>query len=398
MGNSIYDELGYGRSVVHPHVHGELERGALTNAARSGSSPRAWGTHRQSGPSLRTRRFIPTCMGNSWGVGRGGVQLPVHPHVHGELVLQSMIGCRNHGSSPRAWGTHGRSVEKARIPRFIPTCMGNSDGGGGRCCDVAVHPHVHGELDREPDRAGVLIGSSPRAWGTLNTSTTTEISFRFIPTCMGNSSTVLTRQRFATVHPHVHGELYGEELAYTTPDGSSPRAWGTRWREPVVQTTKRFIPTCMGNSASGALPIGLLWVHPHVHGELFGNKRMSEQKNGSSPRAWGTHKPGFVCSMNIRFIPTCMGNSKWTYILFGALSVHPHVHGELLTGKEYMLLRIGSSPRAWGTLRTTIPVNIYYRFIPTCMGNSPAEVSSIFNLAVHPHVHGELTNFKIIIY
>ena len=71
---------------------------------------------------------------------------------------------------------------------------------------------------------------------------------RFIPTCMGNSSMVLSPVSRSSVHPHVHGELLS--VGYTRNDifGSSPRAWGTQCIDTHIIGNNRFIPTCMGNS------------------------------------------------------------------------------------------------------------------------------------------------------
>jgi len=91
------------------------------------------------------------------------------------------------GSSPRAWGTPEEEVEPGTDPRFIPTCMGNSDPPGRSSWTASVHPHVHGELGQVCHPSDCMAGSSPRAWGTQERL---EILFdvvRFIPTCMGNS-------------------------------------------------------------------------------------------------------------------------------------------------------------------------------------------------------------------
>jgi len=71
---------------------------------------------------------------------------------------------------------------------------------------------------------------------------------RFIPTCMGNSSPVVTMTRWVPVHPHVHGELGVPIGNYLSQYGSSPRAWGTLEQFADRDDRARFIPTCMGNS------------------------------------------------------------------------------------------------------------------------------------------------------
>jgi len=65
--------------------------------------------------------------------------------------------------------------------------MGNSKPDDATPDLAAVHPHVHGELYLQGDRCNAEIGSSPRAWGTLQPRKTEGQAGRFIPTCMGNS-------------------------------------------------------------------------------------------------------------------------------------------------------------------------------------------------------------------
>jgi len=234
----------------------------------------------------------------------------------------------------------------------------------------SVHPHVHGELRSEPRSLSILLGSSPRAWGTRTFSYLRECLYRFIPTCMGNSPISIPRKNRQTVHPHVHGELYLEVLDRAARIGSSPRAWGTQVMLNRLEEMDRFIPTCMGNSNLCVMILRLIPVHPHVHGELCATTIIAPTGTGSSPRAWGTHHGGLKRHTMKRFIPTCMGNSSTPFLHLITLPVHPHVHGELdFLGVTPESL-CGSSPRAWGTRLRRQGVDHPARFIPTCMGNS----------------------------
>jgi len=133
-----------------------------------GSSPRVWGIRRILKPlldchpvhphvcgeyvpqinlSASASRFIPTCVGNTSGFGRGCPFRAVHPHVCGEYV---------------PLGTEGRLGS-----RFIPTCVGNTH---------RVHRF---KVDD--------VGSSPRVWGIRNHDPTYCPPDRFIPTCVGNT-------------------------------------------------------------------------------------------------------------------------------------------------------------------------------------------------------------------
>ena len=146
MGNSRAFSRRTSPTAVHPHVHGELLTPESTGVSVCGSSPRAWGTRNRGSRRINKERFIPTCMGNSSRTGHPPAERAVHPHVHGELSQNGFVASPEAGSSPRAWGTPGFLVALPGEHRFIPTCMGNSVTSGASVHPRAVHPHVHGEL------------------------------------------------------------------------------------------------------------------------------------------------------------------------------------------------------------------------------------------------------------
>ena len=90
----------------------------------------------------------------------------------------------------------------------------------------------------------------------------------------------------------------------------------------------RFIPTCVGNTAMTGLGSRFTTVHPHVRGEHIAPSGGSLRKNGSSPRAWGTLLFLLGCHDCLRFIPTCVGNTRLAGGRMVGIAVHPHVRGE----------------------------------------------------------------------
>jgi len=228
MGNSWGEIWKPFFTSVHPHVHGELLFCAFSPCLTIGSSPRAWGTHNHPQIWLMRVRFIPTCMGNSDFSGTSLNNATVHPHVHGELSVNGIIPDLVRGSSPRAWGTLSHRQFYLIDRRFIPTCMGNSYTNGILAAIPAVHPHVHGELKSVSPLKPECLGSSPRAWGTPGRLGAHDPEEGFIPTCMGNSRGWRTGLPSRSVHPHVHGELHRRDRWPAMSGGSSPRAWGTR--------------------------------------------------------------------------------------------------------------------------------------------------------------------------
>ena len=192
------------------------------------------------------------------------------------------------GSSPRVWGT--RSVQSAYITwsRFIPACVGNSSSGVKGQSDIAVHPRVCGELYLVATPDPSEYGSSPRVWGTPRHYDYDQKNHRFIPACVGNSTRLKTTRLSQTVHPRVCGELSPRNVLYPFLFGSSPRVWGTLYHHTTSFTQYRFIPACVGNSPSVAYRVLLQTVHPRVCGELAQFRISALICVGSSPRVWGT--------------------------------------------------------------------------------------------------------------
>ena len=172
---------------------------------------------------------------------------------------------------------------------------------------------------------------------------------RFIPTCVGNIIHRYDSALSLAVHPHVCGEhntLLFELFHFL---GSSPRVWGTYHPEQQSSTSGRFIPTCVGNIRPQVSLNSLRTVHPHVCGEHFFIGLDLFIKVGSSPRVWGTSQLNLISLFPRRFIPTCVGNIYVAHEPSALCSVHPHVCGEHFINYCFDCSFIGSSPRVWGT-------------------------------------------------
>ena len=229
----------------------------------------------------------------------------------------------------------------------------------------------------------------------------------------------------------MRGELAGRDKAERTVYGSSPHAWGARaqrrrlsivsrfiphaWgariRAGAHRRQVRFIPTCVGNSATVPPRVYARAVHPHMRGELWSFGQADDLFDGSSPHAWGTHIDFRQQFPDLRFIPTCVGNSSGSSRPSAVGPVHPHMRGELVSYVTFLAWVIGSSPHAWGTRNNLKQMKTYCRFIPTCVGNSPRAwirspgfrfiptcVGNSLRRAtnrpcpsVHPHMRGELS-------
>ncbi len=173
--------------TVHPHVCGEHRPMGHQPFFRCGSSPRVWGTPAIWSSVPDQMRFIPTCVGNTGLVYNTGSLTAVHPHVCGEHSKWFVEIPFPIGSSPRVWGTHSAIRYAPEIPRFIPTCVGNTSVILRVANTIAVHPHVCGEHERVKCLLQKSGGSSPRVWGTPSGTLSCGGQTRFIPTCVGNT-------------------------------------------------------------------------------------------------------------------------------------------------------------------------------------------------------------------
>ena len=176
---------------------------------------------------------------------------------------------------------------------------------------------------------------------------------------------------------------------YPRVTGSSPRARGTVDVGQLRGLSERFIPACAGNRPpSSSRPAGSS-VHPRVRGEQCSIGVLSGGRVGSSPRARGTVRGRVVLAVNPRFIPACAGNRSRLPSWRPPGPVHPRVRGEQVPSCHNFHTALGSSPRARGTGRSVVRVQRPGRFIPACAGNSSWAAASRSPSPVHPRVRGE---------
>ncbi len=172
---------------VHPHAGGEHYVSSNSFVAATGSSPRGWGTRVRFLSVVSQWRFIPTRVGNTAGDVVIPLMAAVHPHAGGEHHVLRLQDRRTDGSSPRGWGTRCAQRIDTRRSRFIPTRVGNTAPFIISLRSVVVHPHAGGEHVFQCDTKCRQHGSSPRGWGTPLRRTIKEGRPRFIPTRVGNT-------------------------------------------------------------------------------------------------------------------------------------------------------------------------------------------------------------------
>ena len=153
----------------------------------------------------------------------------------------------------------------------------------------------------------------------------------------------------------------------------------------------RFIPTSVGNTHNSPPSPHPLPVHPHIRGEYISSLNESLSVYGSSPHPWGILWLCISNGPNFRFIPTSVGNTPADYLIHRAPPVHPHIRGEYGENLDLCRSLLGSSPHPWGILSGSTPHHLPPRFIPTSVGNTRLLECLCVSPAVHPHIRGEYT-------
>ena len=131
----------------------------------------------------------------------------------------------------------------------------------------------------------------------------------------------------------------------------------------------RFIPTPVGNTIIEPTRSRENAVHPHARGEHDCKALFNAMERGSSPRPWGTPSHRIKRNVFFRFIPTPVGNTLTVGCIVSC------------TG--------GSSPRPWGTHHVAYRMPDARRFIPTPVGNTYTRQNRTRYDTVHPHARGE---------
>ena len=253
--------------------------------------------------------------------------------------------------------------------RFIPAYAGNTERIALFFFLRSVHPRVCGEHEHRVASIRPDDGSSPRMRGTPRRRLRRRLSDRFIPAYAGNTINRRASRIRKPVHPRVCGEHTIHRRVTAERNGSSPRMRGTRWERLDRNNVTRFIPAYAGNTPDRPAEFQQDPVHPRVCGEHHRNRAARDAHHGSSPRMRGTPE-----------------SRRWPPM---PNAVHPRVCGEHLPESCKLAAKDGSSPRMRGTRPMHIEIVACARFIPAYAGNTPLGSRREPARSVHPRVCGE---------
>ena len=197
------------------------------NGLYGGLSPLARGTRQNGLSSLVRLRFIPAGAGNTCFRKSMDYCYSVYPRWRGEHEMLVSVNAANTGLSPLARGTHILQNTRLISTRFIPAGAGNTCCSSWWSAAIAVYPRWRGEHNVRLSPLCVVAGLSPLARGTLAPARRPESWFRFIPAGAGNTTWSPIVGYTVTVYPRWRGEHITNEGAFRWHAGLSPLARGT---------------------------------------------------------------------------------------------------------------------------------------------------------------------------
>ncbi len=236
--------------AVHPRRRGEHSSFSRYAALARGSSPQARGTLHHVNRRRAQARFIPAGAGNTPAPAAFLPRPAVHPRRRGEHCCGRCRTAGYPGSSPQARGTQQIERYGSRHDRFIPAGAGNTCGVRRRLVMVPVHPRRRGEHVNCIVKICMRGGSSPQARGTHAIHLVVTRQFRFIPAGAGNTARYLPLDGASAVHPRRRGEHDSRAISSPIRRGSSPQARGTHAIGVPVVPNGRFIPAGAGNTGN----------------------------------------------------------------------------------------------------------------------------------------------------
>ena len=278
------------------------------------------------------------------GGSPGSTQAPLEggddvQDTHPLLIIGHYLRAQKKANQdPLRRGLKGTASAHTRgpIPR-MPTFMKGVTASAHTRGPPLIQRNTASENDSSPHTRSTPINKRrqlsglrfiPAGRGTLRGVDLRWADLRFIPVCTGNTSFAVRIRPANTVHPRVRGEHGMRWARRCMPNGSSPRARGTRSTVEASMSLLRFIPACAGNTSRSARPWSTRPVHPRVRGEHEARVGPVVFEGGSSPRARGTHELAASCPGPERFIPACAGNTARTCPGRRLPPVHPRVRGE----------------------------------------------------------------------
>ena len=170
--------------------------------------------------------------------------------------------------------------------------------------------------------------------------------------------------------------------------GPSPRVWGKPSDLSCSITSKRTIPTRVGETSLARKAPSYRTDHPHVCVGNIEDRSVPDCDSGPSPRVWGKQTTPHWGTVYIRTIPTRGGETSVMLFLHVYQTDHPHAWGGNINSYVNDRVRYGPSPRVCGKHHGLRYAWRLYRTIPTRVGETLYRVVPSRLPADHPHACG----------
>ena len=146
--------------------------------------------------------------------------------------------------------------------------------------------------------------------------------------------------------------------------------WGIPTVDNVIGLHVRITPTCVGNTYSVSSPNAAHKDHPHMCGEYVALKKWVVNIKGSPPHVWGIRYGLFLLGIRYRITPTCVGNTISRPEWRRTMWDHPHMCGEYTAPLLLTAALPGSPPHVWGIRQIPQAKISRSGITPTCVGNT----------------------------
>ena len=168
----------------------------------------------------------------------------------------------------------------------------------------------------------------------------------------------------------MRGEQIRNLLTLLVQRGSPPLARGTERAARSARHKKGITPACAGNSRALCADPVLVGDHPRLRGEQVPTSVYIVIIMGSPPRARGTAACHAAHACGAGITPACAGNSGCSADVTPGRWDHPRLRGEQPCKSIGILLVTGSPPLARGTVIVAKGETQRSRITPACAGNS----------------------------
>ncbi len=308
--------------------------------------------------------------------------------MRGGVSVYRFVPARDSGSSPHAWGCFHVFATPALAGSVFPTCVGvfpTSFTSLARCPGL---PHMRGGVSRPGNHDQNGAPSSPHAWGCFSATCAVSAETAVFPTCVGVFLHAPTAARAIRGLPHMRGGVSGRNSFGQLVGRSSPHAWGCFCDLYLSQNGGSVFPTCVGVFPKASCALTSKTGLPHMRGGVSTQILLDLLRMASSPHAWGCFHIGPNGENGVLVFPTCVGVFLYVVTLGDELRGLSHMRGGVSGRSAAVIAYELSSPHAWGCFLYVTLLFLSLCVFPTCVGVFLDKAYKGMKATSLPHMRG----------